>query len=379
MFRSVIDSNLQVIDCRELKLAGTFFSLTQEQADGIARRIYDYANSIFGSSCVLDWMIENRVLKDMDTSLHTRKLKNGAYCITGRGNVLCDRVYNKATLRKHVREVCYPAIPPKVFGSRQSVDHAEYYETHVIPFMNDPEQLKKAVQNLFDLENRVYLASCQYPDLFAFISSSPMESTNLFHGEFGLQIPFYCLCDEVDLWGERFYELGKELAETFPNTNAYIEVGHTHAGSYTCYFGSNRVGFNTVPDVSFLHLYLQELYLTEIGWAHFISKKTRLLIEGNTQPTDDRIFLTELKGGGQAVRVRNPVSTATISDLKSMKRYLYPMVIPRTHTFPLDWPLRRYWEYVPVFEDELTITEKGVQFQHHGQIDVDKARNLLGV
>jgi hypothetical protein len=194
-----------------------------------------------------------------------------------------------------------------------------------------------------------------------------------------LQIPFYCLCDEVDLWGERFYELGKELAETFPNTNAYIEVGHTHAGSYTCYFGSNRVGFNTVPDVSFLHLYLQELYLTEIGWAHFISKKTRTLIEGSQQPTDDRILLTELKEGGQAVRVRNPVSTATISDLKSMKRYLYPMVIPRTHTFPLDWPLRRYWEYVPVFEDELTITEKGVQFQHHCQIDVDKARNLLGV
>ena len=42
MFRSVIDSNLQVIDCRELKLAGTFFSLTQEQAGEVARRLYDY-------------------------------------------------------------------------------------------------------------------------------------------------------------------------------------------------------------------------------------------------------------------------------------------------------------------------------------------------
>lgn len=379
MFRSVIDSNLQVIDCRQLKLAGTFFSLTQEQAGEVARRLYDYINATFSDSFVLDWKIGGRALKDMGASFPAQRLKNGAYIITAQGNVLCDRVYNKTTLRKYEREVCYPAIPPKTLGSWQSVDHAEYYETQVMPCMNNPEQLKQAVQKLFDLENRVYLASCQSRDLLAFISSSPMESTNHFHGEFGLEIPFYCLCDEVDLWGERFYELGKQLVEAFPNTNAHIEVGDTHAGSYTCYFGSSRVGFNTVPEVPFLHLYLQELYLTEIGWAHFISKKTRLLIEGNTQPTDERIFLTELKGGGQAVRVRNPVSTATISDLKSMKRYLYPMVIPRTHTFPLDWPLRRYWEYVPVFEDELTITEKGIQFQHHGQIDVDKARNLLGV
>ena len=259
------------------------------------------------------------------------------------------------------------------------MDFSEYYETQVLPFMSDPELLKQAVQKLFDLENRVHLASCGYPDLYAFISCRPINSEKLFRGGFNLQMPFYCLCDEVDFWGEKFYEFGQKLAEEFPHTNIHIQVAPSHAESYTSYYGMYASECATVSPSLYFRSFLRHLYLTEIGWAHFISKETRTLGESGLPPADERILLTELKGGGQAVRTRNPVSTATIADLKSVKRYLYPMVLPRAQTHSFDLPLRRYWEYVPVFEDELTITEKGIQFQHHGQIDVDKARKLLGV
>ena len=118
MFKSLVDSNFQIVDCRQLRLSGTFFALSQEQSDEIAQMIYGYINTTFDSAFVLDWTIGTRVLKDIDNSFHTRKLKNGAYTITCRGNVLCDRVYNKRSFRKYDKE-CYElaSVLPS-FGSR---------------------------------------------------------------------------------------------------------------------------------------------------------------------------------------------------------------------------------------------------------------------
>ena len=112
--KSLAESNGQIVDLRQLQFSGTFFSLSENSVDVLFKELYRYINGEFGSQFILEWKMGSRILKKED-DFSCRKMKNGAYSIELTGNVICDRVFNIASLKKYERDkkASYEMIMPR--------------------------------------------------------------------------------------------------------------------------------------------------------------------------------------------------------------------------------------------------------------------------
>lgn len=367
--RTVADIVTKINDCRRLKLAVHFFSLCEEQVDQLAREYYQFINESFQNDCVLDWSFEDHSFLDLDTALNKRKMKNGAYGFWFTGYLKSDIVYNKTTLRKFERQIDNKLLFVPTLGTRWSVDFSEYYSTMVLSQKDDSELYKRALLNLFDLEDRIYQGEMIHPDMQGLFSVTPVAE-NSFFGAFDMNISCYSLENELDDWANRMFDFGVYISERFPNVNAYVDLNSTDS-PYTEYYG-RYIDHNTpIPQQGLLLNYLRSFYNTEIGWGHIICDKTRKLGLTLTASDNSRVLCKELSSGAIAIRSNVPIGKYSICDRKVLKKCIYNTVMPRQNTIHYDWKLRRYWEYVPVFEDEVFITKAGVKFQHYGEFDTD--------
>ena len=377
--RTVANISTQINDCRQLKLEVRFFSLCEEQADQLAKEYYQFINENFKSCCVLDWFFRDRAFDDLDFSLKKRKMKNGAYDFLFNGYLTSDRIYNKTTLRRFERQIDRAFLTP-CRGTRYSVDFLDYYNAMVLSERNDPEQFKIALLNLFNLEGRIYQGEILCSDMQGLFSCAPLTAAEkLFYGSFNLDISCYTLWEELDYWANRLFDFGKKLSERFQNINVYVDLNN-RATPYTDYYGQYVNSSAPIFQRSFLRNYLCYFYNTEIGWGHIICDKTRKLGLNLIANADDNgISSEEIRGGAIAIKSTVPISTYSISDRKTMKKCIYKTVMPRENTINLEWKLRRYWEYVPVFENELFITDQGVKFKHYGEIELEYICRALSV
>ena len=378
--KSTISALGKVIDCRKLIISGSFFSLTQAQADDLFRAFYDFINDSFLRFSVLDWRFRDWALRDPDIALRTKKLKNGAYTSTCMGYVVGEIVYNKTTLRKYLRNIMYPLMPRELVGIDESVDFAEYYDSNVLSQVGNNERLKTALLELFDADGHMHQGEFIEPDIQAGFINIPMRATDgLYYGTFGLDISYFCLNNELEQWADEFCAFGKKLAERYSNINCGITL-ESLPQPYAAYYGRYPKNCDPIFLQTSLREYVRSFYLTDVFWANIICKKTCGL--GIILPEDtesDEIEFEKLSGGGIFIRARNPISAVKTCDLKRIKRSIYSTIMPRENEMPLSQRLRRRWENVPVFENELFVTDKGVKFKHYGEIELEYICRALSV
>ena len=165
-------------------------------------------------------------------------------------------------------------------------------------------------------------------------------------------------------------DFGRIIAEKYPRTNIRVELNTYGDTPYSCYYGLYPSQDDLILKGTHLRFFSQNIYVTEVGWAHFISKETRTLGKLNLAGEDrDLLQVEELPNGALLVRAKRPVSEMKMADLKAVKRCIYELILPREQKMDIKIRLRSEWEYVPVFENELSVTDEGYLFKHFGTID----------
>lgn len=382
--RSRISACKELIDTDSILLYGHYYSLPQPQADCLMIDCCNYINNRFAATCVCDWWFNSRKTGNVVKQIIEKEQKNEYYAAGFSGYVKNDVVYNKKTQRKLIRSLTYPAFPeiPSDNDPKELSGYNEYYKTHIQCYLNNPWELKKALLVLFDRQGGTNKENTIYPDISVYLANQPLKGTkDLSGGTFSFAISAYSIDYEIDDFVQDVVQFSKDLVNRYSNVNIEINYNKMPISlilPYSVYFGENAC-FSGVKEVDKIIHYLPYYYVNGVSWGHFISAKTQLLRKCGQADCSDNL-VSELCGDNTLfVHPKHPFSKVTIYDLKEMKRFLYPLIMPRKRRFSLNTSFRQYWEDVPVFEDEISVADGKVCFSHHGSVDPEFVCDILNI
>ena len=369
--RSVVDTEGEHIDIRSIYLDGCYFSVDVEQADQLAVFFYTAVHDMLKDICVVDWRFENRRLVNIETSLKNDKAPNGHYTFGTDAFVRTARMKNVTALRKYqkYRSTCISRPKRNVACSSNCKSPERYMET-ILASSTDMEEAKGKIVTLFNIDNVPYDSEFYHDDFLVHYSCMPMEETNgiLFCGHVHLEVSAHAVEDNIDNWAEQLKQLALSMKALVGNMNIHIML-NSGREPYSRYYGL----YNSILTIRTdqLELYSRMLYLTEIGWTNLLCSATRNL--GIHLSIDSELSIVELADGGLLVGGSNPITSTGVDALKKIKKVLYPTILPRSRFHPYQHLIiRPQWEVVPVFDDEINISEQDLIFEHHGEIDREK-------
>ena len=366
-----------IIDKRYLIIGGTYFSLDQEQADSLANDFYNYTNDSLGKECVLDWTFRENIHSDIDKCIAEKKYKDGSYYMFLEGCVRSEKIYNKTTFRNYKKCRDYPPFGRDVGkGEFISVDYKECDNCKSIYAKEEPEEIKEFLLEIFDKEEKVFLGESYSSDVIGYFNCKPVESSNqLFAGMFYLKIAVYSLQNELNEMASTLLEFGKTLLCRYKKVNFYIEL-NPDIDRYSFYYGNKAENGESVYLKTDLRNIVQNYYLHNVGWANVICNDTLKL--GLAEITDAHIINQRI-AGGLLIRVDDAISNTKICDLKTIKRIIYNLIMPRTKVHPVSLPFRGQWECIPVFKEELRVDQGRILFEHFGKLDLKLIEKTMGI
>ena len=373
--RSIVEAYGSAVDARHLIIEGTYYSLTNDQVECMINDIIGYLCNKYEAKCVFDW---GKGIKDIKSFIHEH-VNDSYYSIRLKCYKKSELVYNKTSLRKYESKVTYPAQPRALLGTYKSIDYDEHYDRIVEPSRFDPEAYKRSILQFFDKEGMVPKCEMLGQDIMLFISGSNNISNGVVLNDGGIMIQykFYTFYDELDQLCQDNLELCRKLLSKYRNINLCFQSNRFHL-MYTRYYGyypSERK-----DELRKKHIWdrVFQLYQREVGFAHFISNDSRKLgVDSKPLNNTNRIVQEEVDGGGLIVRANVPMPDVTVNDLKILKKSIYSTVLPRESVLPYNNTIRSFWEMVPVFDNELFVTEKGLRFIHYGEINTEYLESIF--
>ena len=374
--KSIVNTQGEAIDSRYLRIYGTFYSVSKEEATALALAYYTFFSSILKESFVIEWKNENgHLLKNIQDMITTKK--SLVYNFALEGYVKSNIVNNKKTLNEYNKMIYRNSnniIVPDTY--------TPYYHKNIQSNIGDHEALKEAVLRLFDEEGQIPLTNNKLYDVQGGFSNAYMTGTSgLYYGEFCFMIRLFCIEDSVNRWSDLFADFGRKMMR-FDNINICIDIDSGLPGisdPYSLHYGRDSISCDNSSLVfSDMRIYLRYFYITEICWGHFISSETAKLGLNLMQKSDsDIVEFEQTENSGIYIHLKTSIDKSTIHDLKQMKKIIYSCVLPRFGTHPLhhistvdEARLRRDWEVVPVFRDELYVSDSYnfIRFTHFGKI-----------
>ncbi len=364
-----------VIDMRHLILEGTYIRFSDSLARKLCIEFYEYIKALLDRNCVLDWQINKRHNSDIKGVIYGKEFRNSPFTLSMNGNIICEEIYNKSTLRNHNKKIMFPLVADRPMISNSAEDYCEIYDL-LLSKEND-EDIKKTVLQIFNMSNKIPYGYTIQNDTSAYFSCIPLGDTHEFRGEFTFSISAFCLDDEIDCYANDFAKFIKERLSEYPFLNAHITLDY-YDDSYSRYYGRYPIDSNRAYWEDPIGSYLSSVYIMEIGWANYIcAESSELGIVAHNH--NNRIGIEKTQDGGYWIKGLQQITECDISVLKDIKQSLYNVMLPRINEHGRHKAFRKYWELVPVFDDELSIIDNDVVFCHKGLIDIDYVRDTLNI
>lgn len=361
----------QVIDCRVLSITGEFHTLSETQINELAKAFFDCVSDRFSDECYIEWSIEKHKFSDVGDALEKHKRKNGCFSLLFNGDIKSDIVYSPASFRKNERALLYSDF--QTVGHSCSADYIDYYNEHIAG--KTGEDLRQSILSAFNEPKKVYLQNYLSHDIQGTFFAVRDEKTGPFYGEFLIAISVFSLEEELDSAAEYFSDVLRKLSFRFSNINARIMLAPLSLNCdnfYSAYFGRMPSGLPLTPANSAKWSAAQYKYLRGIGWFNIVSPTTRALISKSHYAAAGRSMLVcNMENGALSVGCVENISKADVGELKDIKALLYTSLLPGESTINLEaikdnplWSPRSRWEMLPVFDDEVTVTESEIIFKH---------------
>lgn len=243
----------------------------------------------------------------------------------------------------------------------------------------DPDRIRDALLTLFSEEGRVPVMRSSTSDLQGSFACRPYENhPGKRHGRFSLQIPVSCVPGQVEALAQEMKGFLIEIGNEYTNLNAGVTMDAfpLNYDPNMLYFGNTQSAeldgshrFAACRPIEWYPTY----FLNGAHWFNLISPLAAAHLPELTPGAREKIKIQALANGPWSVALDTEIRSTDISDLVPVKRLLYPSLSPGGLKISLDLLLncdtwspmlkpRMYWERIPLFPEELTVTEQEVVF-----------------
>lgn len=371
--RSTVDRNGEIIDNRSLTVSVRLNKATENECVRVFACLFNTINELFGDYCVLDWNLNNRVLKNEQMLFDTKY--NGEFSACLMGDVKGKRVTNKSTLKQYTNHLH--------FHGRQWDEaqyYSEYYKKNILKCRNDPKKFRKELIKLYSLEGMESRNQVLSHDIHLNGACYRIYQDS-WRGEFIFFVKTYCLDTELKETGEELFDMGKRISAVSNNADIELSIDCVAAEpDYRYLFGFLNIpaGFFKDDDKEILYK-ISELesiaynkYIIDIGWANIISPGKAQLFKGHIpEGITDNVETTVLDNGAVCIRIASGVEDLKLKDLKKVKELMYPVLLPGHREYALDHRFRNCWEYVPILDKEIIVEDDEVILRMDHDADID--------
>ncbi len=382
--RSGSDVFGKIVDSRSLVFSLCFWNLSELQLLELSETMYQIMNDLFADNCILNWKMNKKNLKSVN-QIKNNSIKNGNFGVELTADVISKTVFDKKSQNLYDMKLKYGlSYLVRKCSLNESYDYRKscIEEQH---HMDKHSNSKDVLLKLFALENHVYLNVIQKHDVYCFISCDDYDD-----GKCSGVIEFlgnvYSLDEKVNNVAIKLYNFSVYASHTFENINAYITTT-VWANEHNNYFSELNL-----PDEYYVDILsgvfsetgedyddaAEVAYIKELGWANVISPMHAALLGDNIEKEGtENVEVKVLENRAVSVKIKDGIDRLQLSDLKTVKRIMYPCLYPGHTEFPLNYKFRSMWEYVPVLDDEITVTDNSVIFRINREPDLEYLKKFI--
>lgn len=371
--RSGSDVFGKLVDVRNLYLSMKFWGLSEDQIRELGSDLYNTVNKLLNGKCVLDWRINDKTLKKLE------QIEQAAICdcfsIDLTANVFSKTVYNKVSQKKYGRKLEYDL--PYVtwpYNSNESVDYKQSYSNLFNGEPSGAYSIKESLVKLYSLENQVYKHFIYQHDIICYLMCDD-SNNGKYEGTVVFWSSVYCLDKDLNSVADVLYQFCVRISRRFNSVSAFINFASLQTDFCGCCNELNLPDYfknGIVSDEAQLFEHVAEkAYIKGLGWANVISPMHAALLGDNIEKEGtENVEVKVLENRAVSVKIKDGIDRLQLSDLKTVKRIMYPCLYPGHTEFPLNYKFRSMWEYVPVLDDEITVTDNSVIFRINREPDL---------
>lgn len=373
---SATNAHFEPLDCRALQLELDFFLLTQSQVISLFEICYSCLNELVLNSAISQWRWNNKKINK--STLFERMLKDTRPCtIFCEADIISDTVYDLKTFRYHENQIEQQLILRKSMTD-VSNDYPSFFDTN-FSHCHSQRQYKDAIFNIVYAKEKIMQAPWLHHDVMCYFSYSEYQNQpNRYFGTFNFCLGYYCLRYNAQQFAERLIDLAKKASTAVININGRIALSpiifSPSCSGHMLYYYGNPQGDNSHLEYGVCASeWYKNYYSRGPEWFNIISP-----IQKNMLPNlhDDlkkytQVNYEDIGNGAIALMLRKAIDKIDIDDLVPMKEIMYQSLYPGRSEIllenlinPHQWgymaKIRQRWEYIPIFDDEVTISSKSV-------------------
>lgn len=370
-----------IVDARYLRMDVDAFFLGRERSWEIVSRFVEWCSLTFGQSYVMDWDEDGRKRRPERILEHLSL--NDQPSVWFEGAVRSERIRNLTSLRKALRNYFSPMNIHT--AAETSTDYVDFYRDRKRQLLSGACSWEEMVRRFFDEADRRYLDMAPFPDIQGSAMIFPDHGRqDSYHVDLSIMVSVHSLGSDIHMTADHMAKFLTEQALRYQNVNGYIAVTPLPTTESCCghmaYFGSFETKDGSHRDAGMEENdWYPYYYIKGAEWFNVLSPLTRgrvptLLHDAADHPS---LKVRELPNGCVTIQVDRPPHQVDVEDLVPVKRLLYKGLYPGMSCFSklrfwdeddFSWlsKPRSFWECVPIFEDEIIVTEDMVVFKHAG-------------
>ncbi|MBR6801336.1 MAG: hypothetical protein IKM61_06265 [Eubacteriaceae bacterium] len=384
-FTSMLSFRGQYIDCRMLKFEIDFYQCSWPELNAIATRIRHWLSEVIEHRAVLRWFYGDREIRSENIQTKIDNPDSGI-SFGFDGMIVSKEIYNQKSYKAFLKEAMYGStykLPP-------DADKTMNYKDVFMSYFQDIErndEIKKSLLEIFDMSGMYPVSMWAGSDVSAFFHSNHyIEGAIKYCGKFDFAIALKSLGENVIHFSNEIIRFLKDFAIEFKNTSSRVNLSYfsilQHISPHMVYFGGRLNKNPEHPEFDYGDSDMNKYaYVPGAEWFNIISPLQQqllpnLLSESQKYP---EVTTEVLPGGNMIVRSSKDIISTDIDEYKAIKSLLYNALYPGKSEIKMKdllnfdawgWGTkpRFYWEYVPMFEDEIEVLDDRVIFRHRNNI-----------
>lgn len=378
----------KIVDCRLIRLTIDFHQLDQAQMKFLAENCYQSIYNLLEDNFVIQWSWCERNAKENTILEQIRNAPKG-FQFSLHGDVRGDVVKDKTTLREYHRRLLRndPTINISMRQETIPIDYFDFFEECFFE-NSSQEQLKAAVLKIFNESDKKKMAMWRCHDLQGMFWAHSYRYHPNYYGKYELNIALTSLGPNATSFSEKLASILENIASYLPAISARISLTPFNWPSNQCghmrYFGGNLV-HNT--ECRRTHKYEaiewdSYYYFCGAEWYNLLSPLQLTHIpdlQSNAHRFND-VSVQILPSHNAVVKSRKNILETDVAEYRSIKTLLYDALYPGEsvmyiknifdpYKFGSGMKPRQRWEYVPMFEAEVSVLEDRIVFRHNNTID----------
>lgn len=410
------------IDSRCLTLAGEFFELDREQAQGLLVTFAELLLDFMGGDYVMQWHVNGRrsTIRSLTEKLSVWSHAGTSIRVSANGFLKSYLVYDQRSRQRiehyfsipgmpGIRENPTLEIPPEYSGemfvkavrctdwlqmdikgmkshilwngdvNKIGFHSADYLQFWKELFGEEPcsrDELCRRVFRIFSEKGRWFQNIWSGPDILISFDAEPYKNiAELHRGSFQISINSCCVGSHKKEVADRFLIFAETLSDQYRNLNARVMLqplaAYCGESPYMTYFGQNRLGDGSYEGTGQLpEEWYISWYLCGVEWGNLLSPRVMMhlpALEKNAAMTTG-IWLKKLNNGAYLLRSSGGPEEFDVEEALELKKLVADALYPGGVAYSIAkilpsagrFPqlLRKDWAVVPVFESEIEVIAK---------------------